>query len=100
MALYARVNEFGFLEAPYRKVVHEKHGKEVISKATNEIVYLSADDERKHYITHAEVLSDNDRIIERKSCRPDIKGEFIETEKEKIEFVDIVPRQVVGAPLL
>ena len=47
MALYARVNEFGFLEAPYRKVVHEKHGKDIISKATNEIVYLSADDEQK-----------------------------------------------------
>ena len=56
MALYARVNEFGFLEAPYRKVVHEKRGKEVISKATNEIVYLSADDERKHYVTHAEAV--------------------------------------------
>jgi DNA-directed RNA polymerase subunit beta len=96
MALYARVNEFGFLEAPYRKVVHEKHGKDVISKATNDIVYLSADDERKHYVTHAEILSDNDRILsERVAAR--YKGEFIETEKEKIEYVDIVPRQVVGA---
>jgi DNA-directed RNA polymerase subunit beta len=96
MALYARVNEFGFLEAPYRKVVHEKRGKDVISKATNDIVYLSADDERKHYVTHAEILSDNDRILsERVAAR--YKGEFIETEKEKIEYVDIVPRQVVGA---
>jgi DNA-directed RNA polymerase subunit beta len=96
MALYARVNEFGFLEAPYRKVIHEKRGKEIISKATDEIVYLSAEDERKHYVTHTEVLSDNDRIFdERIAAR--YKGEFIETEKEKIEYVDIVPRQVVGA---
>jgi DNA-directed RNA polymerase subunit beta len=96
MALYARVNEFGFLEAPYRKVVHEKRGKDVISKATNDIVYLSADDERKHYVTHAEILSGNDRILsERVAAR--YKGEFTETEKEKIEYVDIVPRQVVGA---
>jgi DNA-directed RNA polymerase subunit beta len=96
MALYARVNEFGFLEAPYRKVIHEKHGKDIVSKATDEIVYLSADDERKHYVTHTEVLSDKDIITdERVAAR--YKGEFIETDKEKIEFVDIVPRQVVGA---
>src|ERR1035437_8122766 len=96
MALYARVNEFGFLEAPYRKVVHEKRGGEIISKATDEVVYLSADDERKHYVTHTAVLSNNDRILnERIPAR--YKGEFIETEKEKIEYVDIVPRQVVGA---
>ncbi len=96
MSLYARVNEFGFLEAPYRKMVHEKRGKDVISKATNEVVYLSADDEQKHYVTHAEVLSDNDRILEER-VPARYKGEFIETEKEKMEYVDIVPRQVVGA---
>ena len=96
MSLYARVNEFGFLEAPYRKVVHEKRGKDLVSKATNEVVYLSADDEQKHYVTHAEVLSDTDRILEER-VPARYKGEFIETEKEKMEYVDIVPRQVVGA---
>ena len=96
MALYARVNEFGFLEAPYRKVVHEKHGKNAVSKATNEYAYLSADDEQKHYITHAEVLDDNDKInSERVPAR--YHGEFIETEKENIEYVDLAPRQVVGS---
>ncbi len=96
MALYARVNEFGFLEAPYRKVVHEKRGKDLISKATDEIVYLSADDEQKHYVTHTEVLSDSDRILEdRVAAR--YRGEFIETDREKVEYVDIVPRQVVGS---
>ncbi len=96
MALYAKVNKFGFLEAPYRKVVHEKRGKEIISKATNEIVYLSADDERKHYVTDAEVLADNDRILEER-VPARYGGEFIETEKENIEYVDLVPRQVVGS---
>jgi len=96
LSLFAKVNEYGFLEAPYRKVVHEKHGKEIISKATNEIVYLSADDEKKHYITHAEIVDDNDRITqERIPTR--YNGEFLETEKEKAEYVDLVPRQVVGA---
>lgn len=96
MALYTRVNEFGFLEAPYRKVVHERKGKDVISKAANEIFYLSADDEQKHYITHTAVLGDNNRITdERVPARH--KGEFIETDRENVEYVDIVPRQVVGS---
>ena len=96
LALYTRVNEYGFLESPYRKVVHEKQGKNVVSKATKELVYMTADDEREHYITHAEVLSDKDIIAEHR-VPARYKGEFIETEKENIEFVDVVPRQVVGS---
>ena len=96
LALYAKVNQFGFLEAPYRKVVHEKHGKDIFSKATNEIVYLSADDERKHYITDAQVVAQDGKITaERVAVR--FNGEFMESEKEKVEYVDLVPRQVVGS---
>ena len=96
MALYSRVNEFGFLEAPYRKVVHEKKGSSVVSKATDEIVYISADDEQRNYVTHAGVLADDGTIKEdRVPAR--YKGEFIETEKENIAYVDVVPRQVVGS---
>ena len=96
LALYTRVNEYGFLESPYRKVVHEKQGKNVVSKATKELIYMTADDEREHYITHAEVLSDKDIITEHR-VPARYKGEFIETEKENVEFVDVVPRQVVGS---
>ena len=67
-----------------------------MTKATNEIVYLTADDEQSHYITHAGVVSKDGTIGEdRVPAR--YKGEFIETEKEKMEYVDIVPRQVVGS---
>lgn len=96
MALYSRVNKFGFLETPYRKVVHTKSGKNTISKATNEIVYMTADDERKYHITHTEALDDLG-IIREERVPARFKGEFSEVEKEKIEYVDIVPRQVVGA---
>ncbi len=96
IALYAKVNEFGFLETPYRKIVHQKKGKKTITKITSEIVYLTADDEQNHYITHAGVVSKNETIEEdRVPAR--YKGEFIETEKEKMEYVDVVPRQVVGS---
>ena len=95
MALYTRVNEFGFLEAPYRRIVHEKRGGNTTSKATNEIEYLSADDEQKHYITHAEVL-DGDKITEER-VPARYNGEFIETDSANVEYVDVVPRQVVGS---
>ena len=52
LALYAKVDEFGFIEAPYRKV--EKVGKKV--RVTDEIVYLTADDEEDHYITHSGLM--------------------------------------------
>ena len=96
MALYAKVNQYGFLESPYRRVVQEKHGKSTVSKATTELVYMAADDERDHYITHAEVLSDKD-VIEDDRVPARYKGEFIETERENIEYIDVVPRQVVGS---
>ncbi|MBI2074854.1 MAG: DNA-directed RNA polymerase subunit beta [Candidatus Levybacteria bacterium] len=95
MALYAKVNQYGFLEAPYRKIVHEKKGKKTISRATDEIAYLSADDERERYITHAMVLADDGTILhDRIPAR--YQGEFTEVDKEKVEYVDVIPRQVVG----
>lgn len=95
LALYSRVNKYGFLETPYRKVEHAKKGSKTISKATNEIVYMAADDEREHYITHSGVLSD-DQIIEDERVPVRYKGEFIEVDRDKIEYIDVVPRQVVG----
>ncbi len=95
MSLYARVNEHGFLEAPFRKVEHKKDGRKETSKATSEFAYMMADDEREHYVTHSGVLSPDDTIAQdRVPSR--YRGEFIEIDKDKIEFVDIAPRQVVG----
>lgn len=92
MALYSRVNEYGFLEAPYRKVV--KDGNKM--RVSDEIVYLSADDEREAYVTHAGVaISDDDVILdERVPVR--YNGDFTEVDRELLQYIDIVPRQVVG----
>ncbi|HVZ67276.1 MAG TPA: DNA-directed RNA polymerase subunit beta [Patescibacteria group bacterium] len=91
LALYARVNEYGFLEAPYAKVVAEK-GK---LKVTDEIVYLDAEEERDHYITHADIRIE-DGVIMDDLVPARYNGEYLEVEKEKIEFIDVIPRQVVG----
>lgn len=95
LALYCRVNKFGFLEAPYRKAVHSKKGSKSVTTVTNEIVYMTADDEREHYVTHSEVLTDH-QTIEAERVPARYKGEFIEVDREKVDFIDVVPRQVVG----
>jgi len=96
LALYTRVNEYGFLEAPYRKVVVEKKGSKTVVRATEEIVYLDAEDEQKHYVTDAASLTDDDTIAaDRVPAR--FRGEFLEADSTQVEYVDVTPRQVVGA---
>lgn len=89
MALYTRVNKYGFLEAPYKKIVK--------GKVTKEIVYLQADDEEEYYIT-----SNSTRINEKGEVADDMavarhKGDIVEVDAKKLDLIDVSPRQVVGA---
>lgn len=93
MALYARVNDYGFLEAPYRRVVIGKGKRPLI---TDEIVYLTADDEENYYITHASISINEHGYITSERVPARYRGEFLETEAKNISFIDVVPRQVVG----
>jgi DNA-directed RNA polymerase subunit beta len=96
LSLYARVNEYGFLEAPYRKVKPVKVGKKTKMQITDEIIYLTADDEEDYYITHAEVNIDEKGIIADDWVGMRYNGEFIESDVEQVQLIDIVSRQVVG----
>lgn len=96
LALYARVNKYGFLEAPYYKVEKVKKGRKTKTKVTNEIVYLQADEEQDYYITHAGVEVDKDGFITDDWVSVRREGEFFEAPAEQIEYIDIAPRQVVG----
>lgn len=93
LALYAKVDEFGFIETLYKKVV--KEGKK--TRVTDEIVYLTADDEEDHYITHSGVGVDEEGYITDKRVPLRYKGKFIEGPASLVEFIDVTPRQVVGA---
>ncbi len=97
ISLYARVNAYGFLETPYIKVEQSKKGNKTVSKLTDEIVYMTADDEQDSHITHAsiQISDDNEIIDERVDSR--YRGEFLEVDREVIEYIDIAPRQVVGS---
>ncbi len=94
MALFSRVNDYGFLETPYRRVEKTKEARLTKVRATQEVEYLDSDDEKDYYITHAGVLSKDNILQDRVPVR--YQGAFMEVEKEKVDFVDIVPRQVVG----
>ncbi len=97
MALYTRVNKYGFLETPYKKLVKEKVGTKTKVKISNEIVYLQADDEEQYYITsNALQINDKNEILEDVVVAR-YKGDIIEVPVEKLDLIDISPRQVVGA---
>lgn len=93
LSLYARVNDYGFLEAPYLKVQNVK-GK---MKITDEIVYLSADEEEDYHITHASISIDENNYIVDDWIPMRYRNEFIESSVEEVEYIDVVPRQVVGS---
>jgi len=97
MALFSRVNEYGFLETPYRRVKKIKRGKTTKMKVTDEIVYLAADDENQHYISHAKVNIDSQGFITDSWVPVRYKGEFLEASVNKIKYIDVAPHQAVGA---
>ena len=92
LATYARINEYGFIEAPYRLIDHSGEKPRVL----NEIVYLAADEEDGCYIAQAkEPLNPdgtfvNDRITAR--VRADVQS----VEPSRIDYIDVSPRQVIS----
>jgi len=85
------------LEAPYRKVEKIKKGRETKVKVLDEIVYLSADDEEEYYITHSGISLDGRGYLADERVAIRHKGTFTEGPAELVDFIDISPRQVVGA---
>ena len=92
LSLYARVNDFGFLEAPYNKVVAEGNKMRV----TDEIVYFSADDEEDYSITHRSVEIDDKGYILDEWVPMRANNKFIEGPVTDVQYIDVVPRQVIG----
>ena len=97
LALYARVNEYGFIEAPYRRVKKTKRGRKTRVKVTDEIVYIAADDEENHHITHASLEIDGWGYITADRVPLRYQGAISEGPSELVDLVDVTPRQVVGA---
>ena len=86
MSVYARINEFGFIETPYRKV---KDGR-----VTDQIDYLTADQEENYVVAQANAAVDNKGhfTIAKVSCR--YKGDYVEVEPERVHYMDVSPKQI------
>ena len=90
LATYARINKYGFIEAPYRRVDRET------GVVTNEVVYMTADVEDKYIVAQAnEPLDENNRFVNRKVTARD-KAEIIEIENDRVDFMDVSPKMVVS----
>jgi len=88
LASYAKINEYGFIMTPYRKVVD--------CKVTDEMVYMTADEEEDYYISQATIDVDkNGNIIEDKVPVRFAKDNLI-VPKEKVDYIDVSPSQIVS----
>ena len=90
LATFAKINQYGFIEAPYRKVDKET------GRVTDEIVYMTADTEDEFVIAQAnEPLDEEGRFIDKKvSAR--YRDEILEVPSSRIDYMDISPRQLVS----
>ena len=88
LASYAKVDDYGFIMTPYRRVIDKK--------LTDQVDYLTADEEQEFIISQATIeTDDNDMIVpERVTAR--YKGENIMTESSHVDYVDVSPQQVVA----
>ncbi|TIX35536.1 MAG: DNA-directed RNA polymerase subunit beta, partial [Mesorhizobium sp.] len=85
---FARVNKYGFIESPYRKIVN--------GKLTNEVVYLSAMEEAKHHVAQANAeLDKNGHFVDEfVICRN--AGEVMMAPRENVDLMDVSPKQMVS----
>ncbi|MEN8906087.1 MAG: DNA-directed RNA polymerase subunit beta [Clostridiales bacterium] len=90
LSTYARVNEYGFIEAPYRKVDKKKG---VVSE---KIVYLTADEEDEFMVAQANEELDEEGKFKQKKVAARYREEILEIENKKIDFMDVSPKQLVS----
>jgi DNA-directed RNA polymerase subunit beta len=89
MSLYSQINEFGFLETPYRKVKD--------CQVSDEVEYLSADQEEKYVIAQANAPLDENNRFKRSFVMSRLMGESEEHPAEEVQYMDVSPKQLVSA---
>ena len=94
---YAKVNEFGFIESPYRKVEHVlAEDGTMQTVVTDKVEYLTADEEDNYIVAQAneELVDDKYFVRDRVSCRH--REDIIQELKEKIDYMDVSPKQLIS----
>ena len=88
LASYAKIDEYGFIMTPYRKVVD--------CKITDEVVYLTADEEQDYIISQSTVNTNEDNVIIDKTVAARFRDENILAKPEQVDYIDVSPQQVVS----
>ena len=91
LACYARINEYGFVEAPYRKIDHSDPEN---PRVTDEVVYMTADEEDNYHVAQANEKLDKDGHFVRNTVSGRFKDETQEYEKSLFEYMDVSPKMV------
>ncbi len=90
LSTFAIINEYGFVETPYRKVNPETH------QVTDEVIYMTADEEDGHIIAQASEPLDKDGKFINKKIKVRYLDEIIEVESDRVDLVDVSPKQLVS----
>ena len=88
LASYAKIDEYGFIMTPYRKVVDKK--------ITDEVVYLTADEELDYIISQSTVGTNEDNVITDEMVNARFRGDNILAKPEQVDYIDVSPQQVVS----
>jgi len=88
LATFARVNKYGFIEAPYRRV-HD-------GKVSEEVIYLSAMEESKHYVAQANAVMDANKMLTEELIICRHAGDVMMIPRERVDFMDVSPKQLVS----
>ncbi len=90
LATFARINEYGFIEAPYRRVDKTTH------KVLDEVVYMTADMEDNYVVAQANEPLDEDGRLARTRVNARFRDEILEVERDRADFMDVSPKMVVS----
>ena len=90
LASFARINEYGFIEAPYRKVDKER------GVVTDEVVYMTADVEDEYVVAQANEPLDEEGRFTKARVNARRRDEILEIERERVDYMDVSPKMVVS----
>ena len=97
LATYAKISKYGFIEAPYRKVVHETmEDGTVRHRVTNEIEYMTADIEDNYIVAQANEPLDENSCFANKKVTARERGEIMSIDPAKVSLMDVSPKMVVS----
>ena len=98
LASYAKINEYGFVEAPYRKVkkIYDENNNHIEQVVTDEVEYMTADVEDEYVVAQANEPLDEGKHFVRPRVSARRRDEILEIDAEKVDYMDVSPRMMVS----